>query len=111
MKKLDFGTISAGLDTLQNTLERNSGIGWSELVAADAIDFAEKNTYAADDTDETIRELADQIEVAGSDRGCRITVSPGGDQGGEPIQVVLGRKALSGHHHLSSLGKNPLSGF
>lgn len=65
MKKLDFGTISAGLDTLQNTLERNSGIGWSELVAADAIDFAEKNTYAADDTDETIRELADQIEVAG----------------------------------------------
>mgnify|MGYP005810100119 CR=1 FL=1 len=65
MKKLDFGTISAGLDTLQNTLERNSGIGWSELVAADAIDFAEKNTYAADDTNETIRELADQIEVAG----------------------------------------------
>ena len=65
MKKLDLGAISAGLNTLQSALEQNSGIGWSELISADAIDFAEKNTYAADDTDETIRELADQIEVAG----------------------------------------------
>ena len=65
MKKLNFGTIADGLNTLQNTLEQNSGIGWSELVDADAIDFAEKNSYAADDTDETIRDLADQIEVAG----------------------------------------------
>ena len=65
MKKLNFGTIADGLNTLQNTLEQNSGIGWSELVDANAIDFAEKNSYAADDTDETIRELADQIEVAG----------------------------------------------
>lgn len=65
MKKLNFGTIADGLNTLQNTLEQNSGIGWSELVDANAIDFAEKNSYAADDTDETIRELADQIEIAG----------------------------------------------
>ncbi len=65
MKKLNFGTITDGLNTLQSTLEQNSGIGWSELVDADAIDFAEKNSYAADDTDETIRDLADQIEVAG----------------------------------------------
>lgn len=65
MKKLNFGTIADGLNTLQNTLEQNSGIGWSELVDANTIDFAEKNSYAADDTDETIRELADQIEVAG----------------------------------------------
>ena len=65
MKKLNFGTIADGLNTLQNTLEQNSGIGWSELVDANAIDFAEKNSYAAEDTDETIRELADQIEVAG----------------------------------------------
>ena len=65
MKKLNFGAISAGLDNLQSTMEQNHGIGWSELVDANAIDFAEKNTYAADDTDETIRELADQIEVAG----------------------------------------------
>ena len=65
MKKLNFGTIADGLNTLQNTLEQNSGIGWSELVDANTIDFAEKNSYAADDTDETIRELAEQIEVAG----------------------------------------------
>ena len=65
MKKLDLGAISAGLDNLQSTMEQNHGIGWSELVDASAIRFAEKNTYAADDTDETIRELADQIEVAG----------------------------------------------
>lgn len=65
MKKLNFGTIADGLNTLQNTLEQNSGIGWSELVDANTIDFAEKNSYAADDTDETIRDLADQIEVAG----------------------------------------------
>ena len=58
MKKLNFGAISAGLDNLQSTMEQNHGIGWSELVDANAIDFAEKNTYAADDTDETIRELA-----------------------------------------------------
>lgn len=65
MKKLNFGTIADGLNTLQNALEQNSGIGWSELVDANSIDFAEKNSYAADDTDETIRDLADQIEVAG----------------------------------------------
>lgn len=65
MKKLNLGLINEGLNTLQSTLEQNSGIGWSELVDADAIDFAEKNSYAADDTDETIRDLADQIEVAG----------------------------------------------
>lgn len=65
MKKLDLGAISEGLNTLQSALEQNSSISWGDLVPADAIDFAEKNTYAADDTDETIRELADQIEVAG----------------------------------------------
>ena len=31
MKKLNFGTIADGLNTLQNTLEQNSGIGWSEM--------------------------------------------------------------------------------
>ena len=65
MKKLDLGTITMGLNTLKDTFEQNTGIGWSELVDASAIDFAEKNSYAADDTDETIRDLADQIEVAG----------------------------------------------
>lgn len=65
MKKLNLGTIQSGLNTLQDTLNQNSSIGWSELVDADAIDFAEKNSYAADDTDDTIRELADQIDVAG----------------------------------------------
>ena len=65
MKKLDLGTITMGLDTLKDAFEQNTGIGWSELVDASAIDFAEKNSYAADDTDETIRDLADQIEVAG----------------------------------------------
>lgn len=65
MKKLDLGTITMGLDTLKDAFEQNTGIGWSELVDVSAIDFAEKNSYAADDTDETIRDLADQIEVAG----------------------------------------------
>lgn len=65
MKKLDLGTIQSGLNTLQDTLNQSSSIGWSELVDADEIDFAEKNSYAADDTDDTIRELADQIDVAG----------------------------------------------
>ncbi len=65
MKKLDLGTINAGLSSLQDSLEQNTVIGWDELVDTDAIDFAEKNSYAADDTDDMIRELADQIEVAG----------------------------------------------
>lgn len=65
MKKLNFETITAGLSTLQDALDQNAVIGWDELVEAEVIDFAEKNSYAADDTDEMIRELADQIEVAG----------------------------------------------
>lgn len=65
MKKLNIGNINAGLDTIKALAEQNAGIAHDELIDINLIDFAEKNSYAADDTEENIRDLADQIETVG----------------------------------------------
>lgn len=65
MKKLNLGNIESGINVLNDIVDEAAGIGWSELVDADLINYAHKNTYADDDTEESIKELADQIEVAG----------------------------------------------
>lgn len=65
MKKLNLGNISAGLDTLKGLQEQNASVARNEQIKAELIDLAEKNSYAADDTEESIRDLADQIEELG----------------------------------------------
>lgn len=65
MKKLNLGNITAGLDTLKELAEQNAGIARDELIEVSRINLAEKNIYASNDTDESIRELADQIEEVG----------------------------------------------
>lgn len=65
MKKLNLGNITAGLETLKELAEQNAGIARDELIEVSRIDLAEKNIYASNDTDESIRELADQIEEVG----------------------------------------------
>lgn len=65
MKKLNFGNINAGLSTIKELANENAGIARDELIDVSLIDFANKNTYAANDTDDSIRDLADQIETVG----------------------------------------------
>ena len=65
MKKLNLGNITAGLETLKGLQEQNASVARSEQIRADLIDLAEKNSYAADDTEDSIRDLADQIEECG----------------------------------------------
>lgn len=65
MKKLNLGNINAGLNTIKDLANENAGIARDELIDASLIDFASKNTYAANDTDDSIRDLADQIETVG----------------------------------------------
>lgn len=61
MKKLNLGNINAGLSTIKELANENAGIARDELIDVSLIDFANKNTYAANDTDDSIRDLADQI--------------------------------------------------
>lgn len=65
MKKLNLASINAGLDTLQGLAQQNAGISHSEMIDPALIDFAKKNNYAAYDTDESIRDLADRIREVG----------------------------------------------
>ena len=65
MKKMDFASITAGLDTLKDVMQQNAEIAQDKLIDVSFIDFAPQNTFAADDTDESIRELADSIELLG----------------------------------------------
>lgn len=65
MKKLNLESITAGLDVVKDLMEQNNSIARDELIDVNLIDLAEKNTYAADDSDENIRELADSIELLG----------------------------------------------
>ncbi len=65
MKKLNLESITAGLDMVNDLMEQNNSIARDELIDVNLIDLAEKNTYAADDSDENIRELADSIELLG----------------------------------------------
>ena len=65
MKKLNLASISAGLNTVQALAQQNAGISHSELIDASLIDLAEKNSYAAYDNDDSIRDLADRIEEVG----------------------------------------------
>ena len=96
MKKLNLGNINAGLDNIKELAAENSGIARDELIEASLIDFAAKNTYAADDNDDTIRELADQIEEVG-------LLNPlGVIQNGERYRLFSGErryKAITTHLH------------
>ena len=65
MKKMNFASITAGLDTLKDVMQQNAEIAQDKLIDVSLIDFASQNTFAADDTDESIRELADSIELLG----------------------------------------------
>ena len=65
MKKMNFASITAGLDTLKDVMQQNAEIAQDKLIDVSFIDFAPQNTFAADDTDESIRELADSIELLG----------------------------------------------
>ena len=65
MKKMNFASITAGLDTLKDVMQQNAEIAQDKLIDVSSIDFAPQNTFAADDTDESIRELADSIELLG----------------------------------------------
>ena len=65
MKKLNLESIATGLDMVKDLIVQNNSIARDEMIDVDLIDLAEKNTYAADDTDEDIRNLADQIEAVG----------------------------------------------
>ena len=53
------------MDTLKGLQEQNASVARNEQIKAELIDLAEKNSYAADDTEESIRDLADQIEELG----------------------------------------------
>ena len=56
MKKLNLGNINAGLSTIKELANENAGIARDELIDVSLIDFANKNTYAANDTDDSIRD-------------------------------------------------------
>ena len=62
---MNFASITAGLDTLKDVMQQNAEIAQDKLIDVSFIDFASQNTFAADDTDESIRELADSIELLG----------------------------------------------
>lgn len=64
-EKMNFASITAGLDTLKDVMQQNAEIAQDKLIDVSFIDFAPQNTFAADDTDESIRELADSIELLG----------------------------------------------
>ena len=62
MKKMNFASITAGLDTLKDVMQQNAEIAQDKLIDVSSIDFAPQNTFAAD---ESISELADSIELLG----------------------------------------------
>ena len=51
MKKMNFASITAGLDTLKDVMQQNAEIAQDKLIDVSFIDFAPQNTFAADDTD------------------------------------------------------------
>ena len=65
MKGLNLAGITAGLDTIKGIVDEANSIARDELVNAGLIDFAAKNSYASEDTEESVKELADQIEAVG----------------------------------------------
>lgn len=65
MKGLNITGITAGLDMIKGIVDEANSIARDELVDADLIDFAAKNSYASEDTEESVKELADQIEAVG----------------------------------------------
>ena len=51
MKKLNLESITAGLDVVKDLIEQNNSIARDELIDVNLIDLAEKDTYAADDSE------------------------------------------------------------
>lgn len=58
MKKLNLGNINAGLNSLKAATDNAAQNGRFELIDTALIDFAAKNSYAADDNEESYKELA-----------------------------------------------------
>lgn len=65
MKKLNLGNINAGLNSLKAATDNAAQNGRFELIDTTLIDFAAKNSYAADDNEESYKELAANIDEVG----------------------------------------------
>lgn len=65
MKKLNLGNINAGLNSLKAATDNAVQNGRFELIDTALIDFAVKNSYAADDNEESYKELAANIDEVG----------------------------------------------
>lgn len=65
MKKLNLGNINAGLNSLKAATDNAAQNGRFELIDTALIDFAAKNSYAADDNEESYKELAANIDEVG----------------------------------------------
>lgn len=65
MKKLNLGNINAGLNSLKAATDNAAQNGRFELIDTAQIDFAAKNSYAADDNEESYKELAANIDEVG----------------------------------------------
>lgn len=65
MKGLNLININAGLEKVTELANENSGIGHEEILPVMKIEFAKKNTYASEDTNDSIQDLADQIKAVG----------------------------------------------
>ena len=55
MKKLNLGNINAGLNSLKAATDNAAQNGRFELIDTALIDFAAKNSYAADDNEESYK--------------------------------------------------------
>ena len=55
MKKLNLGNINAGLNSLKAATDNAAQNGRFELIDTAQIDFAAKNSYAADDNEESYK--------------------------------------------------------
>lgn len=62
---MNLDAILGGFNQIKDTSDTLQNVGWDGLIEAEFIDLADKNNYAAGDNDESIKSLADQIEVVG----------------------------------------------
>ena len=65
MRKFNFGNIQKGLDNVKAAAEPMQNRGHTENVPSDYIFPAKENVFNKNDTEEAIRELADDIEAKG----------------------------------------------
>lgn len=99
MKKLNLGNINAGLNSLKAATDNAAQNGRFELIDTALIDFAAKNSYAADDNEESYKELAANIDEVGLltplgviVNGNRYTLFSGERLLGQSLRICIGRK-------------------